>query len=126
MIIREFRCNDCGSEFESSDADPYCPHCAGESPERVFLTAPAIRSPVTNFRDHTVRDLAEAHGLSDINNRYGEPVKKVKTDNPSTFAPTEQATQVLSRLPAGAQDSFSPLMGKLKHPNTLPRYKASR
>lgn len=79
MIIREYRCNDCSTCFESSDDDPVCPQCSSLEQERVFLTAPAIRGEKTTRTDKIVGELAADYGLSDMSNKDGRPVKQAPT-----------------------------------------------
>lgn len=114
MIIKEYRCLDCANHFESSDADPVCPTCTAADAERVFLTAPAIRSPQTTTKDSIVKGLAADYGLSDISNKHGAPVKKPGTGNGAAqFAGGGQVMQKLAAL--GSQsDNFSPVLGSLQ------------
>ena len=108
MIIREYRCNDCQTCFESSDADPVCPKCAGEDQERVFLTAPAIRGEKTTKSDKILGELANDYGLSDMTNKEGRAVKQApQGEHAPQFA--AQDAKVMSRLQAlgGAGDNFS-------------------
>ena len=108
MIIREYRCNDCSTCFESSDADPVCPSCSAEDHERVFLTAPAIRGEKTTRSDKIMTELASDYGLSDMTNKDGRAVKQAPTgEHAPQFAP--QDAKVMSRLQAlgGAGDNFS-------------------
>lgn len=111
--------------------DVDCPTCSAAEPERVFLTPPAIRSPQTNFKDATVKQLAADYGLSDISNRNGEPVKKApageqapKFDNPAN-------SPVMSRLAAmgGGADGFSQVLPTLRragNPRSWARTPVSR
>lgn len=121
IIIREWRCGDCGSTFESSEKpeDVACPQCTAEEPERVFLTAPAIRSKETTFKDATVKQLAADYGLSNVSNKDGAPVKRAPAgpDAPQ-FAPSGvPVMQVLNSIPANARDGFSALRGQFRSPN---------
>lgn len=115
-IIREYRCNDCSTTFESMDApaDAACPACTAGEPERVFLTAPAIRSGQTSTKDNIVKGLAADYGLSDISNRNGQAVKQAPTGpTAAQFAGGGQVMQKLASL--GSQsDNFSPVLGSLR------------
>lgn len=117
MIIREYRCLDCDSTFETSDADPVCPVCTSDEQERVFLTAPSIRSTDTSRKDTIVKELAADYGLTDVSNRYGEPVKKPRPEQggaaPQFSAPNPQVTQVLQKM-GGAADGFSGVLPALR------------
>ena len=109
MIIREFRCGDCGALFESSEKpeDVECPQCTAQEPERVFLTPPAVRSPDTSRKDTIVRELAADFGLSNVSNRHGEAVKRANPQNAAQFA--DGASPVIQKLgQLGSQaDGFS-------------------
>lgn len=112
-VIREFRCCDCGTLFESMSADPECPKCAAEEPERVFLTPPGIKSPQTAFKDETVRQLADDFGLSDMSNRDGQAVKGQRGSQPAAFSGDGAMVGRLQQM-GGAADNFSPVMGSLR------------
>lgn len=103
MIIREFKCLDCTTLFESSDADPVCPQCTSVERERVFLTPPNINSPNTKRRDTILGELAAEHGLSNMSNAGGAAVKKKPQAGP--------------QAPAFADVSSSPVMGQLARLN---------
>ena len=105
MIIREFRCRDCDTFFESASREPECPNCTKPEPERVFLTPPAIRSPQTSFNDRTVRQLAADYGLSDVSNRHGEPVRQQSTQNQAHFKGPEAVNSI--KFHGDARDNFS-------------------
>jgi hypothetical protein len=108
-IIREWRCGDCQTVFESMDTEPVCPTCTAEEPERVFITPPAIRSPQTTSKDKIVKSLATDYGLADMSNKHGEAVKK-SSDGPGAAA--FAGPQMLSKLniPANARDNVSALL----------------
>lgn len=117
MIIREFKCNDCETLFESSDADPVCPTCTAEEPERVFLTPPAIRSGDTGRKDKIVKELAADYGMTNLTNKDGQPVKRPSvTEGPTApqFAPTTNPIMgQLARL-GGGSDNFSGLLPAIR------------
>lgn len=107
MIIREYRCNDCSTCFESSDDDPVCPQCSSDEQERVFLTAPAIRDGNTTRKDTILKELASDYGLSDMSNKHGQPVKQAPSGaNAPAFGNNPQMLQRLQSL-GGAGDNFS-------------------
>lgn len=117
IIIREFRCGDCGSTFESSDPieEVACPSCAGAEPERVFLTPPGIKSPQTTSADSELRGLAADYGLSDISNKDGQPVKRAPS-GPATPAFSDgnpQTMRMLQGLGRNA-DGFSSVLPALQ------------
>lgn len=116
-IIREFRCGDCASTFESTDPveEVVCPSCTAQEAERVFLTPPGIKSPQTSVADRELKNLAADFGLSNISNKDGAPVKSAPTgDAAPKFAPQNPATmQVLSKLGRNA-DGFSGLLPSLQ------------
>lgn len=108
MIIREYKCNDCDTYFESSDADPACPQCSSGERERVFLTAPAVRDGKTSRTDTIMKELASDYGLSDMTNKDGKPVKQAPTgENAPQFA--GQNHKVMGQLAklGGNADNFS-------------------
>ena len=110
-IIREFRCRDCGTTFESFDEDPECPSCTAPESERVFLTAPSIRSDKTTRADKITKELAQDFGISDMSNRYGGAVK----GNPETgknFG-NQQIMQTLAGL-GDKGDNFSAVAPAIK------------
>lgn len=134
IIIREFLCHDCGQTFESSDPveEVACPHCSAGEPERVFLTPPAIRSSDTTRKDTIVKELAADYGLSNVSNKYGEAVKRAKTDTP---APPQFATgtptgmQMLERAQRAGADNFSGVLPSLQasgRPNQWAKVPAKR
>lgn len=107
MIIREFRCNDCSTCFESSDADPVCPQCSAEEHERVFLTPPAIRNGNTTKKDTILKELASDYGLSDMSNKDGKAVRQPPAGGAApAFGQNPQMMQRLQQL-GGAGDNFS-------------------
>ena len=119
IVIREFRCGDCASTFESSDPieEVICPHCAAEeSAERVFLTPPGIKSPQTSFKDSTVKQLASDYGLTDLSNKDGKPVRQAPSgpQSPTFTNHNPQVGQVLARLGPQHADSFSPVLPVLR------------
>lgn len=107
-IIREFRCNDCGHQFESMELpeDVSCPQCSGES-EREFRTAPGIKSPDTSFNDKTVKALAQDFGLSNISNKGGQAAKlPVAPTGPApTFTNNQQFMARLAQLGTAADNA---------------------
>lgn len=116
-VIREFRCSDCGSTFESMlpIEEVCCPKCSGEDAERVFLTPPAIRSPQTSGTDRTLNTLAADFGISDMSNRDGQAVKRAP-DGPAApqFATgTPQAAQILQSVQRHS-DGFSSVLPSLQ------------
>ena len=118
-VIREYRCNDCGQLFESMSQDPECPTCSAEEPERVFLTPPGIKSPQTARSDAIVRDLAAAHGMSDMSNAGGAAVRRAPSQNPAQFTqPSDsQAMAVLGKL-GNAGDGLSSVLPSLRAAGT--------
>lgn len=118
MIIKEWKCLDCETYFESSDDDPQCPQCSKIEPERVFLTPPAVRDAKTTSTDRELKRLAQDFGLSDMNNKHGEAVKKGGTGQ---FTNDSRVMQAVAGLPPGAQDQFSPLQSKFSNPRTWTR-----
>lgn len=116
-IIREFRCGDCGSIFESMllPEEVDCPKCSAPEPERVFLTAPAIKSPKTSGTDATLKALASDYGLTNMSNRDGAAVRQAPTgDHAPQFATGQpQAMQVLQKL-GGHSDGFSGVLPALQ------------
>lgn len=118
IIIREFRCNDCGGTFESADPveEVACPTCSAPEPERVFLTPPAIRDARTSGTDRDLKNLANDYGLTNMSNRHGEAVKKAPDGASApqfSAADNPQAAQVLSRL-GGNGDGFSGVLPSLR------------
>jgi putative FmdB family regulatory protein len=113
-IIREFRCNDCGTTFESMERpeDVCCPTCTAQEPERVFLTAPSIRSDKTTRSDQIVKELASDFGISNMTNKGGEAVKK--TTEAAQFSATNNPMFQRVASMGSAADNFSPLMGTLR------------
>jgi hypothetical protein len=76
VIIKEFRCEKHG-DFESSHA--ICPAlgCRSEKVERVFLTAPNIKSEFVTRHEQGIKKLAASYGQSDFKTaREGESSMK--------------------------------------------------
>jgi len=115
IIIKEYRCNDCGCTFESSDADVVCPQCTAEEPERVFLTPPSIKQPQTARKDEIQRDLATTYGLQDMSNRDGGSVMQNRKAVPEAAQGQwgGDMGQVISKLGRNA-DGFSPVLPALR------------
>lgn len=107
MLIKEYRCKDCNTTFESLDADPACPTCTGDS-ERAFLTPPAINSSKTSRADTIQKELAADFGMSNMSNRNGA-VKGAPSDSPAQFGGNSKIMQNLAGLGA-AGDNFSQVM----------------
>ena len=114
-IIKEWKCLDCESFFESSDADPVCPNCTATEPERAFLTPPSVQSPNTGRADKILGELAQDYGLSNMSNRDGAAVKRAPsgTEAPQFAAPNPQISQALAKLGNNA-DGFSSVMPALR------------
>ena len=73
-ILHDYNCLAHGI-FEGSA--PICPHGCGESMVSiVHLKAPAIGTARTKGIDSTLRNLANQFGLTDMDNRGGQPVKR--------------------------------------------------
>ena len=72
-VIKEWECKAHGY-FDSSEA--VCPHgCPEQFVERVFLTAPGIKSQGTSRSDAMLNTLAKDYNMSDIRNgKNGESV----------------------------------------------------
>jgi hypothetical protein len=115
MILKEWKCLDCETFFESSDTDPVCPHCTADEPERAFLTPPGIKSQGTSFKDETVKQLAADYGLSDMSNKDGAPVRKAPSGPaaPQFAAPNPQIAQAHAKL-GGNADGFSSVLPALQ------------
>ena len=115
-VIREFRCRDCGTTFESMAApeEAECPTCSRLEPERVFLTPPAIRSENTSRSDTIVKELASDFGLSNMSNKGGQAVKQAPSGPAApSFESNPQVMQKLASL-GGAGDNFSQVLPTLK------------
>lgn len=125
-IIKEFKCLDCGTFFESMDADPVCPNCTATEPERAFLTPPGIKDAKTAIADREQRNLAETYGFSDMSNKEGRAVRSAPApEQAPQFASTSdpRMSQVLSKLGANS-DSMSavlPALRKMGGPRTWTR-----
>lgn len=120
MIIKEYRCLDCGSQFETADSDPACPSCSSDNGERAFYTAPGIKSPKTAVADATVKQLAADYGLSDMSNKDGGAVKRATANGAGQFI----APSNLNKFkPFGATDNVTPLKGMFRGPRDWPRRK---
>ena len=110
-VIREFRCGDCGSTFESMlpVEEVSCPTCTAPEPERVFLTPPALKSPKTSSADEIQKDLAKAYGLSDMSNRGGESVMRGQRGPQQAHAQwtaNEQVLAAAAKAPPGMTEGM--------------------
>lgn len=103
-----------------------CPKCSAPEPERVFLTAPGIKSPQTSNTDKTLQGLAQDYGLSNMSNRDGAAVRQAPTGpNAPQFATgTPQAMQVLQKL-GGNSDGFSSVLPALRSAGTPRQWRKS-
>ena len=121
MLIKEYRCRDCGTTFESSDSDPSCPTCSGADSERAFLTPPAINSSSTRRADKIQQELASDFGMADMSNRHGEAVKKAPSGpNAPAFGGNGRIMQNLAGL-GDRGDNFSavaPIIQQAGNPKT--------
>lgn len=76
-VSNDFRCFSCSRRYEADAAGDDAPPCAFcGSVDTIWVpTKMAIRHVGTTNTDAIVQDLADAHGLTDINKdqRYGEP-----------------------------------------------------
>src|SRR5579863_3154585 len=70
MVIKEFRCPDCG-DFESNL--PICPRCKKKGAKRVFLTPPNIGSTMFNNINRALDDMLPSQHLSNYSNATGYP-----------------------------------------------------
>jgi hypothetical protein len=113
VIIKEYRCLDCGTAFETADKEPECPVCSSADSERAFFTPPSIRSPSTTVKDEMVKGLAADFGLSDLNNRHGQAVKQAPS---GAAAPQFRGPEVVQNLniPTNARDQLSPVLPQLQ------------
>jgi hypothetical protein len=70
MVIKEWKCQEHGT-FEATHA--ICPHlgCESEKIERVFLTAPGLKSDRTKFNDASFQKIADNNGFTDMSNKDG-------------------------------------------------------
>ena len=126
IIIREYRCGDCGSAFESSDPveEVTCPSCSSEEAEREFRTAPGFKSPKTSTADAAQKALASDFGLTNMSNKDGGPVKRGPQGPAPQFADTSSPVmQAVGRLGAQA-DAFSPMMGGIRGAGPRPDWAA--
>ena len=113
MIVKEFKCLDCGQFFETSSREPECPVCASADSERAFLTPPSIRSPSTTVKDEMVKGLASDFGLSDLNNKHGQAVRQAPS---GAQAPQFRGPEVVQNLniPTNARDQLTPVLPQLQ------------
>lgn len=119
-VIREFRCGDCGALFESMLPlqEVECPKCSAQEAERVFITAPAIKSPQTARKDEITKDLAQTYGMSDMSNRDGAAVSRGQRGPHTAHAQWgsgEQWLAAASKAPPG-------LPAGMSFPHPQPQY----
>jgi len=86
MVIRSYTClnRNCRNEFDSSEDHPPCPRCRGLRvqwlPRPVNINSRGRAAAI----DKTVRELVEAHGMTDFRSpQRGESVMKRPTPPPS-------------------------------------------
>lgn len=76
-VMKEYLCRAHGP-FESDDENPRC-RVGCNAVERVFLTAPAVRtSGRTKNIDTTLDDLAQHFGLGDLSTKNGSVMSSIK------------------------------------------------
>lgn len=117
IIIREWRCADCGTTGETSGAieDVICQTCNAQEAERVFLTAPGLKSPQTSTADRELKNLASDFGLTDMSNRDGTAVRKAPEgpNAPQFSSGSPQVMQAIQKLGSNA-DGFSSVLPALQ------------
>lgn len=117
IIIREWRCADCGTTGETTGQieDVICQTCNAQEAERVFLTAPGFKSPSTSTADRELKTLATDFGLTNMSNREGSAVKKAPEGPhaPKFETGSPQAMQMIQRLGSNA-DGFSSVLPALQ------------
>lgn len=74
MVKKEWMCAAHGA-FESAEESPECPRGC-DTVSRAFLTPPGFRSARTSNIDATLETAAKRHGLTDMQNRHGQAVKR--------------------------------------------------
>ena len=108
MIVKEWVCLAHGF-FDS--AEPLCPYgCSGEGMiERVFRTAPAIQSQGYRNMNATFAALAAEHGVTDLNQRGGDGMRRV--DYATAKRMHDQVQQLGIGLKSGRNinDLFAPV-----------------
>ena len=108
-IQKEYVCMAHG-DFDATE--PKCPHgCAGDlMVQRVFRTAPTIRSASFGNINRTFESLAAEHGLSNMNNSGGGGMRRADYD---AHRRLNQATQLLvqggDRGGMDVSDVFKPI-----------------
>lgn len=116
-IIREWKCGDCGTTGETMGAleDVVCHACSAQEAERVFLTAPSIKSPQTSTADKELKNLAADFGMSNMTNKDGAAVRQAPTgpQAPRFDTGSPQAMQMIQRLGANS-DGFSSVLPNLQ------------
>jgi hypothetical protein len=116
VVIKEYRCLDCETLFESSDPDPQCPACSRVEIERAFLTPPGISVGKSAIIDRELKNLANDYGMSDISNKNGS----VMASRPAADAPPAQfaggdpkVMQALAKL-GNTADNFSGVLPQIR------------
>lgn len=117
IVIREWRCADCGTTGETSGPleEVVCSTCNAQEAERVFLTPPGIKSPKTSTADRELKSLAQDFGMSNMSNRDGAAVKAAPQgpQAPRFEAGNPQVMQAIQRLGSSA-DGFSSVLPALQ------------
>jgi hypothetical protein len=97
-IIREFRCNSCGHDFER--IRPECPLCHCDA-RRVFLTPPHISNGYAKRTDAILQNQFDKLGISNFSNSQGPGAPNRVTWKPRKFG---------SRA-SGGQPEINPMLG---------------
>lgn len=98
MIIRTYRCEDCGDTFdvtcESNDGDPDCPFCSkvlAWQPERFSIGTNKSRA-----LDVTQQIIEQDYGLSDLNDNLREGDIAAKGPAPLTTSQVEAENRAMA------------------------------
>ena len=116
MVIKEWRCTTHG-DFEGSH--PICPAlgCRSQKVERVFLTAPGVKSEFVTRHEKGVAKLAASYGQSDFRTaKAGEMSKKQELGQKLLWGNDIQKTlrMDMNTLTAGANAPIVHPDGSLK------------
>ena len=76
MVIKEWHCNGCGADFDSTDS--ICGYCGATDPYvvRAFRTAPGFKGDKTKLTDTSLKNFTNQYGLTDFSNNKSSKHEK--------------------------------------------------
>ena len=71
MVLKEWACKDCGTDFEG--LLPVCPECGNPAARRAFRTPVSINQFKHKFHDQIIESEMRVRGMTNYSNRDNRP-----------------------------------------------------